>query len=154
MKLIVAGKDETDSLGSVVAAEAKALTEAHSVPFCSPQHSAVSLRQARNRDEYIATLQQLLRIGSGIRTVFTTPPRPRTGLLLPFLARIKRKLMCFRAYEHGYIAHQQTTHNELLASAMELERAGHEARRQSLERRISELEARISKLEGRDGSLP
>lgn len=144
MKVIIAGIDQTDLVGRQLQAEGAALAARHPVNLCAPQHSALLLRESGGRSDYVARLLRLLRIGSGLHTILTTPPKPRKGVLVKIAVKVKRRIMRYFAFEHDYLVHQQTMHNEMMATAMEYMRADNEACRTEMEKKIAALEARLA----------
>ena len=143
MKLIVAGKDRSADLGHDIAREAVALAQSNTILPCGHDDAVLRLRDGASMAEYLKIYTPLMCINGGLRIALTTPPRPRRRGLVPRLRRWLRPLLLrVLTHEHAYIIHQQSTFNELLATALEFEVA-------ESQRRCAEIETRLAALEDR-----
>jgi hypothetical protein len=122
--------------------------------FLSPEHSALSLREAQTDAEYLDRFIRLLRIRPGLDTAdFEIPRKP--GLKGEFSAWVKKYLWKGLRYQHDRMAIQQNVINELVASLAEFEATSRRADVAALEKRVAELEAkagRKGKAKGKGGS--
>ena len=145
MKLIVAGKDRSADLGDDLAREAAALAQSNTILPCGHDDSVLHLRDGASMAEYLQVYTPLMRINGGLRIALTTPPRPPRRGLVPRLRRWLRPLLLrVLRHEHAYIVHQQSTFNELLATALEFEVAESQRRCAEIETRLAALEARYA----------
>lgn len=142
MKICVAGKDCSADLAGRLAEQQSPAPEPR---FLSPQHSALSLKNAKNTAEYQDILLALIRIRRGITTAdFAMPRKP--GWMGCVLGKVRGFLWKVFRYQHDRMAFQQNVLNELMAGALEFER---DQRRREME----ELRARVAAMEqGREES--
>ena len=147
MNLTVAGKDRSGDLGQRVAAEAAQLQASGAVGALSPEHSALVLKAATGRADYLRRYVELLRLRHGIRTTDYYIPRGpgwrgRVAVVLKtFLWKLLR-------YQHDRMAFQQNLVNELAIDALEFQQSQFEGEMADLKRRVARLE------QARGGSLP
>ena len=147
MNLSVAGKDRSGDLGRAVAADAARLQAAGDVGALSPEHSALVLKTATDRADYLRRYLGLLRLRHGVRTADYYIPRGPgwRGRLAVALKTVLWKL--FR-YQHDRIAFQQNAVNELAIDALEFQR-------EELERDLADVKRRLAALErGRGVPVP
>jgi hypothetical protein len=139
----VAGKDRSGDLGRAVAADAARLQASGDVGALSPEHSALVLKAAADRADYLRRYVDLLRQRHGVRTAdFYVPRRPGwvgwvAGSVKPLLWKLLR-------YQHDRIAFQQNAVNELAIDALEFQR-------EELERDLADLKRRMAALERERG---
>lgn len=120
MKISIAGTDVTDSLGRLLADRAAALRSAHDPGTLHPDHSALSLKDSRDAQDYLARFVRLVRMRRGSDlSRFRFPPRPgfkgrAAGLVRSFLWRLLR---C----QHERTAQSQNVINDLLVNAIEFQ---------------------------------
>ena len=143
MNLSVAGKDRSGDLGRAVAADAARLQAAGDVGALSPEHSALVLKTATDRADYLRRYLGLLRLRHGVRTADYYIPRGPgwRGRLAVALKTVLWKL--FR-YQHDRIAFQQNAVNELAIDALEFQR-------EELERDLADVKRRLAALEQERG---
>lgn len=137
MHLYIAGQDRSTDIGGELSQRAAR----HQGPASrwTSDDSALSLKKARNEDEYMARYCRLLRLRYALTTSdFPIPARP--GAAGSLLRSIKGFLWKLLRYQHDRMAGQQNTVNELLVSALDFQRTGMQRTVARLEQRIRELE--------------
>jgi hypothetical protein len=139
MKITVAGEDRSGDLGSAVLEQAAALRAAGSAGALSPEHSALSLRQASDADEYLNRFIGLIRMRHGVRTTDYYIPRA-PGLRGRVSLSLKTFLWKLLRHQHERIAFQQNLINELEINSAEFQR-------DRLKQEIAELKRRLDSLE-------
>ncbi len=143
MNLSVAGKDRSGDLGRAVAADAARLQASGDVGALSPEHSALVLKAAADRADYLRRYVDLLRQRHGVRTAdFYVPRRP--GWVGWVAGSVKTLLWKLLRYQHDRIAFQQNAVNELAIDALEFQR-------EELERDLADLKRRVAALERERG---
>lgn len=143
MNLSVAGKDRSGDLGRAVAADAARLQASGDVGALSPEHSALVLKAAADRADYLRRYVDLLRQRHGVRTAdFYVPRRP--GWVGWVAGSVKTLLWKLLRYQHDRIAFQQNAVNELAIDALEFPR-------EELERDLADLKRRMAALERERG---
>ena len=143
MNLSVAGKDRSGDLGRAVAADAARLQASGDVGALSPEHSALVLKAAADRADYLRRYVDLLRQRHGVRTAdFYVPRRP--GWVGWVAGSVKTLLWKLLRYQHDRIAFQQNAVNELAIDAREFQR-------EELERDLADLKRRMAALERERG---
>jgi hypothetical protein len=143
MNLSVAGKDRSGDLGRAVAADAARLQASGDVGALSPEHSALVLKAAADRADYLRRYVDLLRQRHGVRTAdFYVPRRP--GWVGWVAGSVKTLLWKLLRYQHDRIAFQQNAVNELAIDALEFQR-------EELERDLADLKRRMAALERERG---
>ncbi len=135
MKITVAGQDRSSDLGQAMSAEAARLQAAGGIGALAPDHTALRLKVADPRQDYLGKFIDLLRIRHGIRTTDYYIPRG-PGLRGKVAVALKTFLWKLLRYQHDRITYQQNTVNELTINALEFQQA-----------RIAELERRLARLE-------
>ena len=139
MNLSVAGKDRSGDLGRAVAADAARLQASGDVGALSPEHSALVLKAAADRADYLRRYVDLLRQRHGVRTAdFYVPRRP--GWVGWVAGSVKTLLWKLLRYQHDRIAFQQNAVNELAIDALEFQRDETERELADLKRRVAALE--------------
>jgi hypothetical protein len=146
MKIIVAGKDQTEELGPAVRRQAEAMRrgDTNRRPAELPAViSALALRQTASESAYLNELLRLIRYREGVDTLpFHIPVRP--GRLGRLLGRIKGLLWTLLRYQHDRIVFRQNLINSQLTSALEFESQARQREVADLARRVAELEKRIA----------
>ena len=144
MKVVVAGKDRTQDLGREATVAADTLSQKGVVPFLSPQHSALSLKSARNEREYLELFTNLTRMRHGVRTGdFYIAAQP--GWKGRIMTWLKTALWRRLRYQHDRIAFQQNLINELNTQTLERQNAVLTQEIEQLRRRVEQLEKTGSK---------
>ena len=139
MNLTVAGKDRSGDLGQQMAAEAARLQATGTVGALSPEHSALVLKAAADRPDYLRRYLELLRLRHGIRTADYYIPRG-PGLRGKVALALKTVLWKLLRYQHDRLAFQQNAVNELAIDALEFQRDETERELADLKRRMAALE--------------
>jgi len=141
--LTVAGKDRSGDLGVEVAAAAAQLQASGSVGALAPEHSALVLKAAADRADYLRRYLGLLGLRHGVRTADYYVPRG-PGWRGRIAAAMKTALWKLLRYQHDRIAFQQNAVNELAIAALEFQR-------EETERELAELKRRLALLERERG---
>ena len=139
MNLTVAGKDRSGDLGRDVAAEAARLRASGTVGALSPEHSALALKAAADRADYLRRYLDLLRLRHGLRTADYYIPRG-PGWRGRIAVALKTVLWKLLRYQHDRLAFQQNAVNELAIDALEFQRDETERDLADLKRRVADLE--------------
>lgn len=139
MKITVSGKDRSNDLGPQLAAKAASLKESCSIAALSPGHSALTLRESADGDDYQRRFIELLRMRHGVRTTDYYIPR---GPGLRGLAALAVKTLLWKLlrYQHDRMAFQQNLINELAIDALEFQQDRLEEELAVLKRRVDGLE--------------
>ena len=139
MNLSVAGKDRSGDLGRQVAADAARLQASGAVGALAPEHSALVLKTATDRADYLRRYLDLLRLRHGVRTADYYVPR-RPGWAGWAAGTVKTLLWKLLRYQHDRIAFQQNAVNELAIDALEFQREESERDLADVKRRLAALE--------------
>ncbi len=139
MKLTVAGKDRSGDLGRDMAADAARLQAAGSVGALAPEHSALALKAATDRADFLRRYVALLRLRHGVRTADYYIPRG-PGWRGRIAVALKTVLWKLLRYQHDRMACQQNAVNELAIAALEFQRDETERDLADLKRRVVALE--------------
>lgn len=143
MQLTVASKDRSGDLGRDVAAAAARLQASGTVGALAPEHSALALKAAEDRADYLRRYLDLLRLRHGIRTADYHVPRG-PGLRGKTALALKTFLWKLLRYQHDRMAFQQNAVNELAIDALEFQR-------EELERDVADVKRRLAALERERG---
>ncbi len=143
MNVVIAGRDESASLGPPLRAAAAARAERDRPITLHPRHSALSLRDAANEAEFSRRFIRLM----SMRYSFALPlpavrreGNPIRILLSRAKAFVQRRLM----YQHPFLVAQQANINRMIMYASEFDD-------QSIRKELARLQERVAKLEqGRD----
>ncbi len=149
MYLGIAGQDRSSDIGADLTRRAARHKGALS-PW-APQDSALSLKDSRDPDDYLARTCRLLRL----RYALSTEPFPilgKPGATGTFLCRVKGFLWKLLRYQHDRMAFQQNSINELVISTLDLQRATSQQAIATLEQRIRTLEANLAAQKNGRGS--
>ena len=141
MNLSVAGKDRSGDLGRQVAADAARLQASGAVGALAPEHSALVLKTATDRADYLRRYLDLLRLRHGVRTADYYVPR-RPGWAGRVAGAAKTVLWKLLRYQHDRMSFQQNLVNELAVDALEFQR-------DRMDRELADVKKRIDALEGR-----
>lgn len=137
MYLSIGGKDRSADVGAELTA--RAARRPQSPARWSSADSALSLKRALNREDFIARYVGLLKLRYALSTEpFPAPARP--GFAGALMRRIKGVLWKLLRYQHDHMAAQQNSLNELVINALEFQRHSFQARIEGLEQRLRELE--------------
>ena len=149
MYLGIAGQERSSDIGADLARRAARHQGALS-PW-APGDSALSLMESSDPNDYLARTCKLLRLRYALSTEpFPIPGKPgATGTLL---RRVKGFLWKLLRYQHDRMAFQQNAINELVISALDLQRATSQQAIASLEQRIKILEAKLASHRNGNGS--
>jgi hypothetical protein len=139
MNLTVAGKDRTGDLGRQMAEEAARLRTSGSIGALSPEHSALVLKSAADRADYLRRFIELLRLRHGLRTADYHIPRG-PGLRGKVALVLKTVLWKLLRYQHDRMAFQQNAVNELAIDALEFQQGQFAGELADLRRRLAALE--------------
>lgn len=139
MKITVAGEDRSGDLGRALVEEAARLQAAGSSGSLAPEHSALSLKESADRDDYLRRFIGLLRLRHGVRTTDYYIPRG-PGLRGKAAVALKTVLWKLLRYQHDRISFQQNLINELAIDALEFQQG-------RLDRELADLKQRIDGLE-------
>jgi len=145
MHLEIAGQDRRADIG----AELTRRAARHQGPLSrwAAMDSALCLKTAQDRDEYMAHYCRLLRLRNALSTEsFPIPGKP--GAAGTLLRRVKAFLWKLLRYQHDRMAFQQNTINELVVSAVDFQRDAAQHSHARLERRIRDLESEVARLRG------
>jgi hypothetical protein len=138
MKLVVADRDVTASLGADIANAAQERAKHASPRFHVPEVSALSLRNCKNEAEYFASFVKLLRMRHGASTDdFEIQRAP--GFVGGMMKTVRGFLWKLLRYQHDRMIFQQNLINEMIIHAVEFEVA-----QQS--REISKLRTELAEL--------
>ena len=152
MRLIIAGNDRSQDLGRQIQEAAEARARKRTLHLMFPEHSALSLRDARTESEYQTRFITLLGARHGVNTSFPMPRRPGLpGILLARIRDFAWRLVHNRIIR---IVHDQNVFNELLTIAAELENLALRKEIQALNRRLDELEKRQAPASAPAGEAP
>jgi len=136
MQLFIAGTDRSRDLGEDLARSAAHHKGGRRY---APEHSALSLKEAKNEAEFAERFCRLVRMRHGVSTDdFAIPTRG--GWQGGIAGGIKRLLWKLLRYQHDRITYQQNVLNELLIAAIELQQ-------KLLAQREGELTARLTRFE-------
>ena len=139
MNITVAGKDRAGELGRTLAEEGARLKAAGSAGALAPGHSALSLKESADRDDFLRRFIGLLQLRHGVRTAdFYIPRGP--GLRGRVALAVKTFLWKLLRYQHDRITFQQNLINELTLDALEFQQ-------DRLGRELAELRQRAAGLE-------
>ncbi|MBN1269121.1 MAG: hypothetical protein JXB04_05995 [Kiritimatiellae bacterium] len=119
MRLLIAGKDESEGLGRELSAAAEARAKQGSPRFLSPQHSALSLRECADTREYQDRFVTLLGMRHGVDPEVEVLVRP--GLLGKFTAAVKGVVWKLIRYRMEKLVERQNVVNEMTAHAVEFQ---------------------------------
>lgn len=135
MKITIANKDRTADLGPELRAGADA-NIASGIQKSRPEMlSALTLRDAKNEQEFLARWSELIRRRSHLDTMQTDFGR-KPGALGALALRVREVLWKIFRYQHNQLARQQSTINAQLVAALEFQND-----------EITKLRARIAELE-------
>ena len=143
MNLSVAGQDRGGDLGREIAAAAERLQASGAVGALAPEHSALVLKAATDRADYLRRYLELLRLRHGVRTADYDVPR-RPGWAGRVAGAVKTVLWKLLRYQHDRIAFQQNAVNELAIDALEFQR-------EELERDLADVKRPLADLERERG---
>ena len=137
MRIVVAGIDKTQELGSELTRRAARHQGALS-PW-SARDSALSLKAACNMTDYLDQYSRLMQLRYALCTdPFPIPGKPGTKGAL--MKKFKAFLWKLFRYQHDRMAHQQNAINELVISAQAFQNTAFKQRIAALEQRIQTLE--------------
>jgi len=138
MYLGIAGQDRSSDVG--VDLSRRAARHSGALSRWSPGDSALSLKTARDPDDYLDRYGRLLRLRFSVSTEsFPIPGKPgSTGTILRTIKGVLWKLL---RYQHDRMAFQQNTINELVISSVDFQRTASRRAIADLEHRIRTLEA-------------
>lgn len=139
MKITVAGEDRSGDLGRALVEEAARLKAAGSAGALAPGHSALSLKESSDRDDFLRRFIGLLRLRHGVRTADYYIPRG-PGLRGRAAVALKTVLWKLLRYQHDRISFQQNLVNELAIGALEFQQ-------DRMDRELADLKKRIGGLE-------
>ncbi len=139
MKITVAGEDRSGDLGRMLVEEAARLKAAGSAGALAPGHSALSLKESADRDDFLRRFIGLLRLRHGVRTADYYIPRA-PGLRGKAAVALKTVLWKLLRYQHDRISSQQNLVNELAIGALEFQQ-------DRMDRELADLKKRIGGLE-------
>ncbi len=141
MKVVIAGQDQSATLGNEVAAAAARLAQAPGgIGALDPAHSARQLAAADSTADYLQRYLKLLRMRHGVRTAnFYIPRRP--GWAGQVAAWLKALLWRGLRYQHDRLTSQQNLINELAIHAAEFQQEAWQQDVAELQRRVAALEA-------------
>ncbi len=138
MRILVAGKDETKTIGSELTRRAAR----HQGPLSpwAPSDSALSLKASRDMSDYLDRFGKLMRLRYALCTdSFSISGKP--GVSGSLLKKVKAFLWKLLRYQHDRMAHQQNAINELVISAQDFQNVLISKNLTDLEQRIKTLEA-------------
>ncbi len=140
MRLKVANRDRTGDLARSIAEAARVREQRGPAPrFLSPQHSALSLRDATNQGEFLDRFIRLVHIRHGVDTApFRILRKP--GFVRSLRTWFETKLWNWLRYQHDRVVNQQNMINDLIIAGLELEN-------DRFRREIDELKQRLARLE-------
>lgn len=142
MKIIVASRDCTATLGAAVRAAVDRHPSAARPPAVPPEISALSLREARDEADYQKRFVRLMRVRDNVDTFpFRIPRRP--GLLGALLAPVRRCQWKVLRFLLDRLAFRQNLINNLFTNAVEWELLRRRSEIERLERRVAALETRL-----------
>lgn len=139
MKISIAGKDCSADLGPALAAEAARLKASGGIGALSPGHSALTLRESADGDDYVHRFVGLLRLRHGVRTADYYIPRG-PGLRGWLAVAVRTFLWKLLRYQHDRMSFQQNLINELAIDALEFQQGHADREWADLRRRIERLE--------------
>ena len=139
MNIAVAEKDRTADLGPQIAREAARLKASGSIGSLAPEHSALTLKQSMDVEDYLQRFIPLLQLRHGVRTADYYIPRG-PGLRGKVAVALKTVLWKLLRYQHDRITFQQNLINELAIDALAF-------RRDQARRELADLKERVERLE-------
>jgi hypothetical protein len=145
MKIWVAGKDATDSLGKSIEDRAASLQSADYDTLLERETDVLKLREARTTADHLQRYITLMRRRFDVNPALYTQPRT-PGLKGTLSYTIRMFLWRLLRYQHFWMAFHQNGINAMHAEGLDFEQ---QERRQQ----TAELEARVQKLEATIESL-
>jgi hypothetical protein len=134
MRVFVAGRDESGGLGEEIARRAAALEAGPAPRFLSPQHSALSLRDAGNERAFGDLYLELLGIRHGVD--FRAGPPRGPGARGRLAAVLKSAVWRLVAGRVERIVTRQNTINELMVQGLDNQNRRLRAEVEDLRRRL------------------
>ncbi|MDD4870172.1 MAG: hypothetical protein PHR77_06395 [Kiritimatiellae bacterium] len=145
MNLIIAGKDRTSDIGQQIVNRAKQRVQNSPVPFLSPQHSALCLKDEITADGYLKQFVRLLKMRHGASTA-PFPIPARAGLSGRIMAVLRRVLWKLLRYQHDRITFQQNLINELFITGIEIQQKTIQGKMDGISKRLETLESEVKRL--------